>query len=957
MLLRKKIPLVSILIMSLSLLIMNVVYYAYISDILIEDNKSKINQVLSMESISLETYFNAIRSEVNYLSNDALVIDTITKYLDDPQHNDPNFKPQYDNLNAFFEELKISREDIRDAFVLTPKGLALASSHPDSYWIDLSDRQYFIDAMNGMSTISDLLLDRMNNQNVLITTAPIYSDHKKTIIGVMASVIDTTIVSNSIRALVDDTIGNACLIDQNGMIIFHTDSALIGTKHFASKTNSFFTNTNPSLPIDSQYEKDGISYYVTFKKIPNTLWTLVIDQNMDVITNSANNALYTMSIIALSVLLISALSAIIFARKLTIPITELSRVMHKTTRGDLSVRSQYVSASELGRLSSDLNYMLDELTGAYEEVESKNDILVATEEELRQNYEQLAQSQAALEVAQERYANALHGSRDVVWEWAYDTNHFFVSELWYELTGLTTYSPDIILVAFEELADEENRELILNAFKEHWKTHSPLLTFTFSYLTPENKTIYFLVRANTHWNASGKPVKTSGIMVDITFEKEINDKIHDLAFNSQITSLPNRHAYMMKLKSFIEAENSQYSKLTVFQMDIDNFMRVNDALGHSIGNELLMAVANRLKSACNHRMCVFHLSADEFAFILADISEENEIIKLIKPIYQLLNEPFIINNKSIYISMSTGISVYPNDTDTVDKLIQNADTAMFAAKRSGKSNYVFYTNILSESVQNKLSTEELLRRAIKDKLLAMHYQPQYAVKDQQLHSFEALMRLTKEDKTSISPAHFIPIAEEYGLIVELGEWALIEVCKTIKELLHSGYDFEHISVNVSSIQLQHPDFVATVSRITQLYDIKPQYLELEVTESVLLSVVSEHNNTLSTLRNMGYKIALDDFGTGYSSFSYLRTMPLSTLKIDKTFIDDLADSKKDQELVRQMIELSHELGINVIAEGVETKEQYLILKEKGCDFIQGYYFSKPLDIEKTIALLAASHNQ
>ncbi|GAU79524.1 EAL domain-containing protein [Fusibacter sp. 3D3] len=956
MLLRKKIPFVSIIIMAFSLLIMNTVYYAYISDILIRDNKDKMNQVLDMESVLLETFFDMRKLEVNYLANDALVIKTIKDYLNDPEQNDPNFRPQYDALNAFFENITATRKDIQAVFVLTPSGRTLASSHPESYWLDLSDRQYFLDAMAGKTAISKLLVDRIDNRAALFVATPIYNDDKSNIIGVLANIIDTTYASESIHNLVDVNVGNAYLIDQSGMIIFHTDQALIGTRHTNSDIDDFFKSSDLSIPNNSQFQKEKTIYYIAYKAIPNTPWIIVIDQNMDFIMRSADQALNVMLAITVTVLLFSATIAFLFSRQITIPITELSHVMHKTTRGDLSARSHYISQNELGELSNDLNYMLDELTGAYEEIESKNDVLTATEEELRHNYEQLEQSQTALKTIQGKYETALNASRDVVWEWDYESNHFFASEVWHELTGLDTYNTQIDEVAFEELLQKKDHESILSIFREHWRTHSPLLTFTFSYVAPTNKVIYFLVRANTQWDVHGNPIKTSGIMVDVTYEKETSDRIHNLAFNNQVTSLPNRQAYILNLKAFIESDEAVRCNLTVFQMDIDNFMRVNDALGHPIGDELLKALAHRLTLICNEDISVYHLSADEFAFILYDISKETEIAEIISTLYLMLNEPFIINQKSIYVSMSTGISVYPNDGDTVNKLIQNADTAMFTAKHTGKSNYVFYTNLLSEFVQKKLDMDDLLRRSIRDKLISMHYQPQYATLSRKLNSFEALMRITTEDSTAVSPADFIPVAEENGQIIELGEWALQEVCRTIRELLDLGYHFEHISVNVSSIQLQQPHFVDTVIKMTQLYDIEPKYLELEVTESVLLSVLNEHDNTLSTLRNMGYKIALDDFGTGYSSFSYLRTMPLSTLKIDKTFIDDLADSKKDQELVRQMIELSHELGIKVIAEGVETRAQYQILKDRGCDYIQGYYFSKPLSLEKTKELLTASAN-
>lgn len=954
MLIKIKLPLVTVLIIAISLIIMSTTYYIYISDVLVESEKMQVNQVLDMESASLKTFFDSRRLEVSYLSNDALVNKTINAYLDDPRHENPDFTPNYQSLNTYFETIKSSRSDIRDVFVLTPLGRVLASSHPRSYWIDLSDRDYFQAAMDGKTTISNLLVDRVDGESVLFVATPIYSDDKEKIIGVMANIIDTKSASDNIKTLIDGQLVDAYLIDQSGMIVFHTDKKMIGTRHVINEIDQFFKTSNLSVAGSDEFQLYGNTYYVAYKTVEDTPWILVLEKNMDIIMASARALLWIMLMITSSVLLLSGIVSIKFARTLTNPLTELSNVVHQTTLGDLSIRSQYMQNNELGTLSKDLNIMLDELTGAYEEVESKNEELMATEEELRINYEYLSKSQKALKTLQDKYTSALKGSRDVVWEWDLENHHFFASDAWHELTGLSSYNTSIENIVFEQILKPHEQKRILKLFKEHWNSHTNLLTFTFSYSSTVDKEIYFLVKANTIWDDEGNPIKSSGLMMDITYETETNEKLHNLAFINQLTSLPNRLAYAYDLKNLMVAETCT---LTVFQMDIDNFMRINDALGHSFGDILLIALANRLKDLENENVTVYHLSADEFAFILYGICKEEDITNAINEVYQMLSDPFIIGDKSIYMSLSIGISVYPNDGDTVDKLIQNADTAMFAAKKSGKSNYVYYTQFLSDSVQERMDIENILRRAIKDNLVSMHYQAQYTAANGRLNAFEALMRITDENGKAISPAVFIPVAEETGLIIELGEWAIRDVCKSIKTLYDLGYSFEHISVNVSSIQLHQSNFIDLIDVIVKEIGILPQALELEVTESVLLSVASQGENILTKLMTKGYKISLDDFGTGYSSFSYLRTMPLTTLKIDKTFIDNLETSKKDKELVRQMIELSHELGIMVVAEGVESYAQYQILKEKACDYIQGYYFSKPLPFDQTKLLLAEKSNQ
>ncbi len=950
MLIRKKLPLTSILIMFLSLLIMSSVYYAYISNILILNNKDKIHDILDLENVSLKTFFETRKIEIDYLSNDILVSDTINDYLENPLSSSVEFKPIYKALNDYFEQIVNTRDDIRDVFVLAPDGRVLASSEEKSYWIDLSDRQYYKDALEGKTTISNLLIDRVDGENVLFVAAPIYNHYTKDIIGVMANIIDTKNVSDAIRNLITKSIGDAYLIDQTGMIVFHTDKTLIGSRHSNSKIDLFFKNSNLSKANSFEFKDQLNKYYVAYINVTGTPWVLVIEQHMDIIMASANKALYVMIGTAIFVMTISIIVSVLFTRTLTRPLTELSKVVHQTTYGDLSVRSKYISNDEIGLLSKDLNHMLDELTGAYKEVESKNNALVITEEELRENYMQLEENQIELRKIQEKYALALEGSNDVVWEWEYNTNQFFASDAWFKLTGRPYYNKTISYVAFEELLNESTQMKVMATFQEHFKEHSEVISFNIELTLDDNTKKTLFAKASTQWDENGNPTKTSGILADITFEVETTNKIHDLAFLNQLTFIPNRLAYTTHLENHFRHAASQSHPLAIFQMDIDNFMRINDALGHEFGDAVLIALAKRLKGAETDQIKLYHLSADEFAFILTGFSDEDLIKNEIIRIYDLLNQAFQLDEKSLYISMSTGISLFPHDAQTVHKLIQNADTAMFTAKKSGKATYVFYTEFLSESVHYKLEIENILRRAIKDKLVFMHYQPQYNASSEQLNSFEALIRITTEEGISISPADFIPIAEENGSIIEFGDWVIEDTCKTIKELLISGYNFKHISINVSGLQLQQSDFETKLSTITQAYGIDPTFLELEVTESIFMNE-SDDQGILGVLRKKGYKIALDDFGTGYSSFAYLRKMPLSTLKIDKTFIDDLVDSKKDREVIRQMIQFSHELGIKVIAEGVETKEQLDILKNAHCDYIQGYYFSKPLSKEHIIKLL------
>lgn len=949
MLIRRKLPLFAILIVMFSLLIISIFNSIYLSYILTNITKNNMHQVLEMESIYLESFFKSRTIEVDYLSKNGLVQSTLLSYLQDSKDN-PSFKKTYTDLNNQLLKMEQNSDELSQIFVLSPKGIVLAGNNPNSYGIDLSDRQYFIDAMQGKSTISNLLVDRVNNESVLFVATPINDPTTNRIIGVMGNIVDPKNASESLRSLVKPDIGDAYLIDKGGQIIFHTDRSLIGTRHISSEVDQYFRQENLGSTEVQDFSYSNGRYFVISQSITGTPWRLVIEQNISNIKKSSDDAIRVMLIIAIITLFTTALISYFYSKTITEPITKLSRIISKTALGDLNVHSDYNQKNELGTLSESYNLMLDKLTIAYRDIEYKNEELTATEEELRIFSTHLLQNQEELMSVQEKYIQALKGSSDIIWEWEYSTHLFFASEVWSSLTERDSYKEFIDKVAFEELVDEHQQQIIYEYFQEHWTNKTDSLEFTFPYVSPTGSKRYFLVKATTLWNEH-IAIKSSGKLTDITFEVDAKEKIHDLAFLNQLSKLPNQLSYMTDIKQLIEKSSHTVKPFAVIQLDIDNFMRINNSLGHKIGNELLLTVSKRLSSLCSSQIRVYHLYEDEFSLIVNETALESDIQLIINKIYDLLNQPFILNNKSIYLGVSMGISIYPNDGDTSEKLMQNADTAVFTVKQKGKNDFLFYTKIMSELVQRKIETEAVLRRAIDSGLISLHYQPQIEVSTKKIKAFEALMRITTERGELISPSEFIPVAEETGLIIPLGEWALKEAAMTCRNLLDLGYDFTHISVNVSGIQLNQAGFSEHVVSIIHSVGIPFHFIELEVTESILFNFIKEHEDELTKLSHLGFKIALDDFGTGYSSFSYIRTMPLTSLKIDKSFIDDITTSQKDKDLVRQMIDMAHELNLDVIAEGVETKDQVTILESKMCDYIQGYYFSKPLPYEKLIELL------
>lgn len=942
MLIRKKLPLTIIMLVALPLIILSSIYYIYISKQLINENKDKMQQVLNMESGYLDTFFKTRLLEVQFLAKNKEVQLLLENYMEYDSDSGSTFYVDNSQTNEYFTELNNKHEDVRDIFVLNTLGKVVASSSEKSLTLDLHDRQYYKDAMLGKTTISNLLKDRVDGESVLFVATPVNSNNNSEIIGVMALIIDMRNTSDGINNLVDPKVGTAYLINQEGSIILHSNKNLIGTRPTNKAIDEYLTRT--SL-LKEQGSMNFGEQFVMFKNIDNTPWKLVIEQDMSIIMSSAYNALFVIIALAIMTISLAIYTSFRFVNTLTKPLTELTNTINETSKGNLGIRTNYKSRDELGQLALNFNNMLDELSGAYEELYEKNEEIVATEEELRVNYEELDKKQHELKVIQERYSIALQSAKDVIWEWNYKYSTFFASEQWENLTGKQNYNEYIKKVVFEELLNENDIKIMTEYIEELLQHKIEFFSFDFKYIDELEKEKWLKVKASAIFDKEGKPLKISGTLADITDVKIAENRIWNLAFFDQLTELPNRTAFLEKVEEEINEGNS----IAVFMMDIDNFKRVNDTLGHSVGDELLKEVAKRLRLLEGF---VYRLSGDEFGLIYSDVIKDEKLQQLAVDISSQFTSPFHFLDRVINITISIGVSIYPIDGYNVEKIIQNVDTAMFKAKDEGKSKVIFFKEAMLENVRKKLEIEQILIRSIPDNLIKIYFQPQYDAKSCELVGFEALMRIILEDGSFISPGDFIPIAEETGLILELGEWILRNAFKKASEWLEKGYRFKHISVNVSGVQLKDPNFLIRAREISDEIKVDRKYIELEITESILMDNFEKNISTIVELRQMGYPIALDDFGTGYSSFNYLRSIPLTCLKIDKSFIDHVSTNEKAELLVQKIIEIAHVIELNVVAEGVENLEQLNILASIGCDLIQGYYFSKPLPELKAEELLA-----
>ncbi|MCE0448515.1 MULTISPECIES: putative bifunctional diguanylate cyclase/phosphodiesterase [Brevibacillus] len=425
-------------------------------------------------------------------------------------------------------------------------------------------------------------------------------------------------------------------------------------------------------------------------------------------------------------------------------------------------------------------------------------------------------------------------------------------------------------------------------------------------------------------------------------EQRAKSMIEYQAFHDELTGLPNRRKLHQALQEAIGSNSEQGTRFAVLVLDIDRFKMINDSLGHTYGDRFLQEVSDRIKkSAEGFDVTIARMGGDEFTLICQNVEDDYEFSTLAERVVKEIEIPYLLQGKDYYVSASIGVAVYPDHGCSEEQLLKNADAAMYEVKKNGKNGFQFFTNELDDQVLMRIELERDLRKAVKNDELVLYYQPQIQTGINQLIGVEALVRWNHPTKGTLSPGVFIPIAEETGLIFEIGMWTLKEACKQMKKWHEAGGPLIPVSVNLSSRQFHQPNLVGYIRQILVETGLEPQYLELEITESMMMDAELS-TEILKELHEYGVKISLDDFGTGYSSLSYLKLLPIHKLKIDRSFITDITMNPSDQAIVATIISMAKHLNMNVIAEGIETQGQLDFLTENACKEIQGYYFSHPL---------------
>jgi len=430
-----------------------------------------------------------------------------------------------------------------------------------------------------------------------------------------------------------------------------------------------------------------------------------------------------------------------------------------------------------------------------------------------------------------------------------------------------------------------------------------------------------------------------------------HDEARTLAYQDVLTGLANRVSLNRWLETEMQRTRYEQAHGALFFIDMDDLKTINDTFGHSLGDEVIVTAARHIQDAVGKDGFLARIGGDEFVVGLPGNSDRLAVSILAERLLQYLSHDYEISGQHIHMSASIGITLYPKDGDTPDEILKNADSAMYAAKRSGRNCWSFYEPVLQTEAFEKMTLTNSLRRALDREELLLHFQPTIRLPDRRIVGFEALLRWNSPEHGPVAPGRFIPYAEQSGIIIPLGYWVVIEACRFAQKLCERGRDDICVAVNISSRQLADVNFIAMVRSAIHESGIRPAQLEIEVTESVLIESIEESIKKLVALKEIGVKIALDDFGTGYSSLTYLRRLPVGTLKVDKSFIDDILADRTQADLVGYIIDMAHTLNLSVVAEGVESEAQLEKLHQYDCDHIQGYVFSRPLPAEEALRLL------
>lgn len=588
---------------------------------------------------------------------------------------------------------------------------------------------------------------------------------------------------------------------------------------------------------------------------------------------------------------------------------------------------------------------LDKVNKAYVESDQERYLL---ERSLQISSDEMIEVHEELRKSESRYALAAQGANDGLWDWDVATNKVYYSERLFEILGMKPQPAEIPDGKFwVAKIHPQDLEDVVSDFKAHLKGLTPRFHNEHRIMHTDGEYRWILIRGLAVRNETGRAIRVAGSISDVTERKRTEEKLEHDSVHDALTGLPNRKLLLDRLSRSLERMkrgDTTYSFATLF-IDLDRFKTINDSLGHHKGDEFLVKVAEKLNSSVRPSDMVVRLGGDEFVVLAENVRDQDRVVQIAERILALLQSPITLGSEQVFTSASIGIVMSTPDYKKPDDLIRDADLAMYRAKIKGKSRYEIFDPQMHTGAMSLFQMEMDLRQAIEKKEFSLFYQPIVSLNTDKVVGFEALLRWRHPERGMVPPAEFIPVAEETGVIVTIGKWVLQEACRQMKQWhdLCPSSESLVVSVNLSARQLEQKHIVEDVFKILNETGLNPSCLKLEITESVIMSNAEAAEERVRTLRDLGVRVSIDDFGTGYSSLSYLHRFPIDTLKADRSFISRIGTSGENSEIIKTIISLARNLGIEVVAEGIETPEQLDFLRQMDCSYGQGYYYSRPVN--------------
>jgi diguanylate cyclase (GGDEF)-like protein len=599
-----------------------------------------------------------------------------------------------------------------------------------------------------------------------------------------------------------------------------------------------------------------------------------------------------------------------------------------------------------------------EIAGLRAKLDAATQRLQAADAALAQSRDQLRDSQQitrntleALKASLDREKLALAFAEIGTCEYDVNTAIVRASEMSLRLFGIRSDQPDVPLDRLLEALHPEDQPKFSQSL-EQCLHGTGNLDIEYRVAWPDGTFRWLRTKGDALLDLEGDPIKVLWVTEDVSQRKDMDARVRFLAHHDLLTGLPNRTLFQDRLQQALAAAKRMESRVALLFIDLDRFKYVNDSFGHRAGDILLQTVAARLRSCVRETDTVCRHAGDEYLIVLSALRDPTEAALVAGKVLTTFEEPFDLDGQEIQISASVGISVYPDDGQTTEDLIRNADAAMYHSKKNGRNRYEFFTSELTAPVAERLVLANQLRRAVERNELVLHYQPQYEANSNKLIATEALVRWNHAEHGLLSPESFIPLAEESDIIHLIGEWVLGEACRQVNAWQNEGRRVVPVAINFSALQFRRANLVQGVASSLARHGLEPRHLEIELTENAIMQDPKEAATILDELHDMGVGISIDDFGTGYSSLNYLKRFPIDKLKIDRGFVEDLPYDLNDSAIVQAIINLSKSLRMTVVAEGVETKAQLDFLRALGCDAYQGYLGGRPMEAERFALLLS-----